>query len=796
MSRDKVVALLARTLFHALVLYALIAFYGGSFQLLNAGGTTFIRGKAWSIAALLALFLWGASLPRVRELISRYIPTLPLIRFPRQAMNPDLFILAMIVVLCSDYTQRKFVFYALYARSVSPTHIFECGVAAAVLLHLAARYLVTYYKTAERFFFPCLVLIQLLLTYSFLNYAEGRLIYSDDHPAFLYRLQLLMANFPRLPFYNPGWNAGVEARDFFSTGVLGIFFLSWPLLKWWGSFDTLETARVYTLIIPYLFIFMVPWAIYAASRLLQFSRGAAFIAALLALGPSAFFFEWLLKFGTLAFVMSAGLSPLVLALCLRIALLERRSQWPDVLATSVICTFCFFWPLAIVIFLPFLCYLILKIRTVLSPSHKAQVLTLAVLIALFNLPWITTWLREIDLAGYLARPSLPGASATHVAYQKKPSASDDHSDHSPNKIERNGMGYASLQKKFWMSLSPVNPLVFFLAFPGLFLLRSRDEKIVFGATIFWLLLLTALAPALKPQLELRRMILPAAFLMSVLAGAASIDALKRHLENGAKVRGISVALAASTAFLAGLLGAIIITPVNVRATYRNASDHHYVFAEGSISRLVEAIGKNGGNGRTFFLGFVLHEAGSSANAGVDGGHIAPFARFAGKPLYASHFVHARWSAVDPIPRSYLRRDFDGVEEFLDLVNATAVVTFRREWRKYCEAHPDRYQLVYEDKNLWMFTRPESGYFLSGSGKVLNWKDDSVELVPSESQIVLKFRYQPELQVSPSGSAKISSVPAFAEDHGGGREEAVSFVKLEISPEALSNKTIIRFGYRP
>jgi tetratricopeptide (TPR) repeat protein len=60
--------------------------------------------------------------------------------------------------------------------------------------------------------------------------APGGLLFSDDHPSFFYRLSQLHDFFPHIPFYNPMWNGGVEAREFFPSGSLGIYLLFAPLL--------------------------------------------------------------------------------------------------------------------------------------------------------------------------------------------------------------------------------------------------------------------------------------------------------------------------------------------------------------------------------------------------------------------------------------------------------------------------------------------------------------------------------------------------------------------------------------
>ena len=225
-------------------------------------------------------------------------------------------------------------------------------------------------------------------------------------------------------------------------------------------------------------------------------------------------------------------------------------------------------------------------------------------------------------------------------------------------------------------------------------------------------------------------------------------------------------------------------PVIATSAYTNKTDEHFVFSPEELPSFIETLATHGGEGRVFYLGFILHELGSTWWSAQDGGHIAPIAQWAKKPMYASQFYHSTWSSVDPIPESYRERGESGVEEFLDLVNATSVVTFTKIWAKYCIDRPDKYEQVAKYDRFRVFVRIESarksiGYFQKGTGVVKDLRNAlevKLDAETKDTEVVLKYRYHPHLKVSPE-TAEIFEVPVFTEELGGGRTKPYSFIGL-------------------
>ncbi len=794
---------LLRSSFTLLVLYALAGFYAGNIALYSEEGPLVVSQISWKVAALLAFFLWCLTRSWVQRKIAAVrwpsFLTDP-VRVEQVSLRPTLFAWGLVCIILSDYMKRRFMFFALYSSIVSRWSLLGAGIVLSAALVLCARKQVKQ-PLSRLFSVPVLLLVQLLLLFNFRHYVHGRLIFSDDHPSFLYRLQLLMSQFPHLPFYDPRWNAGVEARDFFSTGALSIFFLSWPVLRLWGDFNTISNARIYSYLIPYLFVCIVPWTVFFASRALGFARESAVLSAMFALGPSLAFFEWMLKFGTMAFALSAGLSALALALVLRIAISEIPPRWVEVFAGLVVTSLCLMWTLSILILVPVVAYALISFRYTFARERRFKIFALLALFILLNGPWIYVWVREANVLGFLERSSLPGSNTQVLRHAKAAQVIPPQNIASATAVEetpgsRFVRHFLSAEKKLRDIISSINPLIFFFFIPGLLSIRKREYRIAVALTLVWLFAVAALADFIKPQLDLRRMAIHASFLMATLSGAGVFETLKCLIESidGAASRW---AMIGPFSCLSVIFGTWAISPVNVADIYRNSSDQKYVFAAAELIDLTHAIQQFGGQGRTMFLGFVLHELESSGVEGLDGGHLAPLARFTGRSLYASHFMHARWSAIDPIPKAYRDRHGERVEEFLDLMNVTSVATFRREWRRYCQRLP-QYKLVFTDNKIWVYSRQSdhAGYFMRGSGDVISVNDDRVEVIPQEQESVLKFRFEPQLLVAPSKFARLEAFPVYVEDIGGGGVQEVSFVKLIITDEdAIKRGTKFSFGYR-
>ncbi len=534
-----------------------------------------------------------------------------------------------------------------------------------------------------------------------------------------------------------------------------------------------ENAQVYTILIPYLFVFLIPLSIYVAARVLRCSSQAAMLAAVFALGPSTGFFEWLLKYGTLGFSVSIGLIPLCFALSFRLALDQRKPSWWDMLFLLLVASLTLMWTLSSFAFLPLVCVSLVCFRHSFREGRGAKILAFVVLFLVLNGPWILTFLQESNVASFLRADTLPGSDVTHFDGEKRAAAAQVTNSVSAGSITQSLKHAVERMREL---AAKVNPLLLILFLPGITLLREKRLQVVLGASIVWLLLLAMFGEDIKPQLELRRMILPAAFLMCIPVGQAVALLFDRFVgelaSDEAKPKRVYAFFG-----LTVLLGGLLLSCYTVASVYLNRSEEKFVFSTGLSKDISEAIATHSGEGRTFFLGFILQELDATWWAAQDGGHIAPLAAFSGKSMYASDFYHTRWSTVDPIPLSYRSRGREGIEEFLDLVNASAVVSFKREWAKYCQ-ESERYQQVFKGGRFRLFTRnsPGIGRVLEGEGAVEELADGLRVTLASE-RVVIKYRYLPKLKTD-DPEVRISSKFVFTEDLGGGKTNDVYYIVLE------------------
>ena len=635
----------------------------------------------------------------------------------------------------------------------------------------------------DRRLWPLLLLgTQLALVAIFLRAVGGGMIFSDDHPSFLYRFHLLSRGFPFIPIYNADWNAGQISRELFSSGAQLLWYLAFPFVQLLGAFNDTASATFYSLLIPYLFILLIPWSVYAAARLLEQPRGVAAVAALFAFLPTTMLSEWVLGFGTIAFSAAMGLVPLVIALAIRSVFTPDRTTTTLRLALTAVLWICLCWPLSFVCFLPLAAILLARLPQLKRQRAVWKVLWPFLLVAVLHLQSIATLLHGGKVAALLMRDTLPGShrSIDHGAIKN-----DAKADEAKSEVGRGADSKAKATE--WRMIQRLNPALILFALPGLFAFRDRNVGRTLGLTALWLSGVSFLGLYFKPQLELPRLIIPAAFVLCVPAAlgfrrlllaiiTALIDPTRRTRQRAA---------AAFCAF--AIFGGLFTGPTSAATAYANRSSYRFITAPPLLEHLVEAVRTHGGAGRTFISGFILHDFGATDYKSQDGGHVAPLPSLSGKPFYASHYYHVYWHTVDPIPLSFRKRRTKGIEEFLDLINATAVITFRREWVSYFRKHP-RYRQVFQEGRFRLFVREPvpGGYFLEGSGEVTATAR-GIRVIPGAEEMVLKFRYHPLLKASGVAEAALEPSFVFDEEVGSAETAPVSFIRLKVPASAVAAK---------
>jgi hypothetical protein len=560
------------------------------------------------------------------------------------------------------------------------------------------------------------VVASLLFVYSFFAESQGRLLFADDHAMFFFRLQLLKENFPSIPFWSPLWNAGIDARDFFATGALNAFLLASPLVY------AFPLEKVYNIIIATFLFGLVPFASYWAARLFGGDKTTRSVTALLAMCSSLFWYRWGLKYGTIGFIISTSLIPLVCALFLRF-ISTSALRWGEIAAFAATTTLMLLWSPSGIALLPLALIALPKVPLILQ--SRRHLITILLILAL-NVPWMTMMWKVSSVGKFLDASS----KRTVVATQATPSAPSQ--DSADEKVYRHRAGGLNLKKslKQWQETAvSTSPLVVVLAIPAILAL-PRGKRFTFALLSLWLTFLGTIGVSIKPQLELDRMLVIATLLVSYPLALAIVKLL---LERSAGLwHRISAAVVG---------GFLLIAPIATQDVLRNRAYDKYVFASDEVDALAQTIAAHAQGGRALFSGCVLHE--------LSGGHLAPLAFWSKTPLIATSYAHNIWHYEQPIPKSYLDAGDDGIRRFFDTMNVTVVTAHEAQWRKYFQDRPQEYAEIARLKNFLVFRRLNvtSSFVLEGSAIDLTQDSHSVHLTPTTDHVVLKFKYFPFLTSS-------------------------------------------------
>lgn len=559
-----------------------------------------------------------------------------------------------------------------------------------------------------------------MIIWSFFLASRGSILFSDDHAMFLFRLKLLKENFPQIPFWFPLWNGGIDARDFFATGALNAFFLSAPLLY------SFPVETVYNLIIALILWVLTPLSVYFAARLIGSTTLQAAISSTLSVCSGLFWYRWGLKYGTVGFIVSTALFPLVVALVLRF-ISETTPRWRLCLALTVASSLMLLWSPSGIAALPLALIALPRVlRIITSRRHLA---TLA-LIAALNLPWMAMMWKVSNVGRFLESHKETTAGQHEVVSlnnggQPLPGSQGG----TAYRHKSGGIDKQKSLNQWHNNASALNPLLVVFALPALLTL-SGATRVSFSLLSAWLMALGTIGVTLKPQLELDRMIIIASMLLTLPVGILLSRLFALH------ERGRSWRIAGS---IAGSF--LLIGPFAASSVTLNRSDDTYKFANGDVQNLVAVIGDHAGSGRAFFTGCVLHE--------LSGGHLGPLPLWSNVPMVASSYAHNIWKYEQPIPQAFMEKGDAGIREYLDLMNASLVIAHEPVWIDYLRSRPTEYQLLMEGPPFFAFKRLQHtpSFALSGDIADLSHTTNSLSFVANSESLVLKFKYFPFLQSS-------------------------------------------------
>jgi hypothetical protein len=573
------------------------------------------------------------------------------------------------------------------------------------------------------------ILSALLLIWSFFEASGGKLLFMDDHAMFLFRFKLLREHFPLIPFWSPMWNAGIDARDFFATGALNAFLLAAPLFYLFGVEQSYNTVVA-------LFLFgLVPAASYAAGRLLGAGPKTASIAAVLSMCSSLLWYRWALKYGTMGFLVSTALLPLTVALSIRF-ITSTAPTIKEMALFIVTTTLTILWSLAGVALIPLA--LIAIPRLPMITRSKRHMVTIALLI-LLNAPWMAMMWKVSNVSRFISSESQASTITSTVSTESREEISEQPNNQetgATSPVFRHRASARSIKENVreglrrWQEEAvSLNPLLVTLALPALIALPGVI-RLSYALIIGWLFILGTFAVPLKPQLELDRMLVIGAVLLSVPIAALVASMIE--------ATGRSVA---KRIIIASILSFLFTSPFAAATVLFNRSLERFYFANSTVDELTAKIHEYSSGGRTLFTGCVLHQ--------LSNGHLAPVALWSETPLIASSYAHNIWAYKQPIPKSYLSRDDAGIREYLDTMNVTTVIAHEPHWRKHFQDRPTEYAEVARVGRFIIFKRLTGypSYTLSGSVSNLYHYSNKITFTAESTDILLKFNYFPFLQSS-------------------------------------------------
>lgn len=672
------------------LLLIILGLSGGAWHLWEKSDQALIPAGRYLLilGALLIILTWAWSYLKGRK------------EFTKESfLEPRVWGYGLLFIFISDWLTRPWGLFK------GPT------IRGELIVGAIACYLLVGRQLWKRFFAAWPLVVSCLLIWSFFVALDGSLIFSDDHAVFLFRLKLLRENFPSIPFWSPLWNAGIDARDFFATGALNIFLLASPLIY------SFHVETIYPWLIAGVLWVITPISIYSAARLFGVAPLAAAISATLSLCTGLFWFRWGLKYGTVGFITSTALLPLVSVVLIRFFEAHKPS-WREIIFMALLLTLMLLWsPSGLAIVPIFLVALKHLPRLIKSKRH----IIAACLILALNLPWMAMMWKVSGVGKFLNSNT---TSSTHQVTTDQNKASAMPASPTTYRHKSEGLNFKKSLSQWHNNAAALNPLIVLLAAPAL-IAFSGFGKLYIIATCIWLLLLGTVGVSLKPQLELDRMIV----IFSILA-SIPIGQYMWRMFSYARL-GLSWRLAAC---FAGAF--ILIGPFAATSAVLNRSDDTYAILDREVRSMARAISNNSAGGRVFFSGCVLHE--------LSGGHLAPLPFWTDTQMVASSYAHNIWRYEQPIPPELLARGDSGIREYLDLVNATLVAAHEPTWIERFKSHPEEYQQIWRGESFFIFKRLNysSSFTTRGELKDLEFTANSISFTPLTDSLTLKFKHFP------------------------------------------------------
>lgn len=562
-----------------------------------------------------------------------------------------------------------------------------------------------------------LLVSQFYLTFQLFDATGGLPLQRDDHPSFLYRLQILRETYPQVISYDPRWNGGRIATELLQTGILTVapFFI--PLGK---LFSGVPMGTLYTPFIAFLFHWLFPWLFYLGLRLFGASRATALWGALLSLYPNRYFFINLLPWGVFPSLMAMALVVPAAGALYRIVVLKEPG-WVAGLTLALSLTLASFWPASFFTFLPLALLAVIALPGIDRRSFAWLTLSVALFLLL-----VSPWLRSLLASGEITKLSGLGTARTGMPDWKNVRHSLEH-------------------------LNFLSPILLVFGLPGILALGDRTlRRWVLVFTALYLLFL-GFGNEYKKQFQFLRIVNSVSFIMIVPAAFWMGRIFSFSRRRDAAARGVVLASVLLTVYSAGYI-------------WSNKGFERYSLPGEAERKLVDLLKEEvSPTARVFWAGRTMH--------GFGGGHVAPLPYLTGRMMMASDFYHFHIGEIggsyDLMPQEVFKgagRE-ERTELWFDSWNVSHVVSVEGRWIRYLETRPELYELIMErkDGDSWLMVYRRRNFtdslFEVGSG--------SVEVLPGririrlegrQEQAVLRFAWLEGLAAEPPVALSPHSLP--------------------------------------
>ncbi|MDB4285327.1 hypothetical protein N9903_00270, partial [bacterium] len=627
------------------------------------------RQGAWSLdmTAVPALFLAAFVLFLLRDR-------------ERPLSNPEAAAIltgVLVLYLLSDYAGYKWFFWISLAHRRA---LFLLAVALVVLFAVIPR------RIPAWAVFLLLLISQLYLTFQLFDVTGGLPLQRDDHPSFLYRLQILRETYPQIISYDPRWNGGRIATELLQTGILTVapFFI--PLGK---LFSGVPMEKLYTPFIAFLFHWLFPWLFYLGLRLFGADRATALWGALLSLYPNRYFFINLLPWGVFPSLLAMALVVPAAGALYRIVVLKE----PGVVAGLTLAlslTLASFWPASFFTFLPLALLAVIALPGIDRRSFAWLTLSVALFLLL-----VSPWLRALLTSGEITKLSGLGTARTGMPDW--------------NNVRRN-----------LEHLNFLSPLLLVFGIPALLARGDRTlRRWVLAFTVLYLLFL-GLGNEYKKQFQFLRIVNSVSYIMIVPAAFWMGRIFSFSRRRDAAVRGVVLASVLFTVYSAGYI-------------WSNKGFERYSLPGETERQLVGLLkGEVPPTARVFWAGRTMH--------GFGGGHVAPLPYLTGKMMMASDFYHFHIGEIggsyDLMPREVLKGEGreERTERWFDSWNVSHVVSVEGRWIRYLDGRPELYELIWEHKDgdFWIMVYRRRNF----TGSLFEVGSGSVEVLPGRIRVRL------------------------------------------------------------